>query len=135
MKKMAFFCSEAWVNPFGKMRFMGLAKIFVIIVKKVSFFFKKSLSIFSSLILTNLNKEKFGIFWPKGWVNPFGEWDFWDFYKNFLWSKKVSLLSRTLLNLCSQFKCSCVKTLAFMTRKYTLYTNGNVLFWQLLYRG
>ena len=50
--KMAFFCSEAWVNPFGKMRFMGLAKIFVIIVKKISFFFKKSLSIFSSLILT-----------------------------------------------------------------------------------
>ena len=52
MKKMAFFCSEAWVNPFGKMRFMGLAKIFVIIVKKISFLFKKSLSIFSSLILT-----------------------------------------------------------------------------------
>ena len=52
MKKMAFFWSEAWVNPFGKMRFMGLAKIFVIVVKKISFFFKKSLSIFSSLILT-----------------------------------------------------------------------------------
>ena len=52
MKKMAFFCSEAWVNPFGKMRFMGLAKMFVIIVKKISFFFKKLLSIFSSFILT-----------------------------------------------------------------------------------
>ena len=38
MEKMEFFCSEAWVNPFGKMRFIGLAKIFVIIVKK-SFFF------------------------------------------------------------------------------------------------
>ena len=22
---MEFFCSEEWVNPFGKMRFMGLA--------------------------------------------------------------------------------------------------------------
>ena len=52
MKKMAFFCSEAWVNPFGKMRFMGLAKMFAIIVKKVSFFSKKSLSILSGLILT-----------------------------------------------------------------------------------
>ena len=35
---MEFFCLEAWVNPFGKMRFIGLAKMFVIIVKK-SFFF------------------------------------------------------------------------------------------------
>ena len=30
MEKMELFCSEAWVNPFGKMRFMGLTKIFVL---------------------------------------------------------------------------------------------------------
>ena len=56
MKKIAFVLPKAWVNPFGKMSFLRPSKMFLIVKKKVSFLSRASLSLISSLILTENKK-------------------------------------------------------------------------------
>ena len=56
MKKIAFVLPKAWVNLFGKMPFLRPSKIFVIVKKKASFLSRASLSLMSSLILTENKK-------------------------------------------------------------------------------
>ena len=58
MKTIAFVLPKAWVNPFGKMPFLRPSKMFLIVKKKVSFLSRASLSLISSLILTENKKMK-----------------------------------------------------------------------------
>ena len=98
------FSPKAWVNPFGKIRFFwDFERLHFLWPKKVSFRAGTLLSIISSLFLTETTQEnKTYIFWPKAWVNPLEKCDFWDFERlKFLLPKKVSFLSRTLLNIIS----------------------------------
>ena len=68
----------------------------------VSFLSKTLLNIISSLILRENQEEKFTFFDQKHGLTPLEKCDFWDFERlNFLWPKKVSFLSRTLLNIIS----------------------------------
>ena len=75
-EKKYIFWRKAWVNPFGKMRFLGLKNIDFLWPKKVSFLSRTLLNIIFSLILTKNNSRKNYIFWPKAWVNPFGKMRF-----------------------------------------------------------
>ena len=71
--------------------------------KKVSFRFRTLLNIISSVILTeNNSRKKTKFFDQKHGLTPLEKCDFWDFERlNFLWPKKVSFHSRTLLNIIS----------------------------------
>ena len=70
------------------MRFLGLSKIFVFI---------SCLSTFDKIQI----KKNLEFFDQKHVLTPLGNCDFWDFKKFLLLLKKVSFLSRTLLNLFS----------------------------------
>ena len=85
------------------MRFLGLRKIDFLWAKKVSFPSITLLNIISSLILTeNNSRKKTTFFDQKHGLTPLEKCDFWDLKRlNFLWPKKVSFLSRTLLNIIS----------------------------------
>ena len=81
-KKNYIFWQKAWVNPFGKIRFLELWKItFFLWPKKVSFRSRTLLNIISSLILSENNSRQKYIFWPKAWVNPFGKMPFLGLWK------------------------------------------------------
>ena len=83
---MTFFGQKHGLTPGEKGGFMDFGKIwsrkdfFSFESQKAFFlglfyarevvFYAKSESIFSRLILINLNKETIGIFWPKAWINP-----------------------------------------------------------------
>ena len=101
-EKIGIFLPIAWVNPFGKMGFLRLWKIWFLYSKKVSFLFRTLLNLISSLILTNTKIRENWHFLTKSmgyplWKNAIlGLWKIW-----FLYSTKVSFLSRTLLNLIS----------------------------------
>ena len=85
------------------MLFLGLWKIEFLWPKKVSFLSTTFLNIISSLILTeNKKKKKNTLFDQKHGLTPLEKCDFWDFESlKLLWPKKVSFLSRTLLNIIS----------------------------------
>ena len=61
------------------------------------------------------------------------KWDFWDFERlNFLWRKKVSFLSRTLLNIISSLtltKNKLIKKSAFFDQKHGLTPLEKYDFW------
>ena len=62
MKKIAFVLPKAWVNPFGKMPFLGLWKSAVLIVKKASFLSRTSLNLISSSLWTENRENKIALF-------------------------------------------------------------------------
>ena len=98
------FWPKAWVNPFGKMRFFGTLKDYIFYgQKKVSFLSRTLFNITSGLILTEKNSRKKNTYFDqKHRLTPLGKCDFWDLKRlNFLWPKKVSFLSRTLLDIIS----------------------------------
>ena len=70
--------------------------------KKVSVLSRTFLNIISSLILRENKKRNNTIFDQKYGLTPLEKCDFWDFESlKLLWPKKVSFLSRTLLNIIS----------------------------------
>ena len=70
--------------------------------KKVSFLSRTSFNIICNLILTENKKRKNTFFDQNHGLTPLEKCDFWDFERlKFLWPKKVSFLSRTLLNIIS----------------------------------
>ena len=71
--------------------------------KKDCFLSRTLLNIISSLIMReNQKRKKITFFDQKHELTPLEKCDFWDFTRlNFLWPKKVSFLSRTLLNIIS----------------------------------
>jgi len=85
--------------------------------KKVSFLSRTLLNVIFNLILTK-NKERRNTFFDQNHgLTPLEKCDFWDFERlKFLWPKKVSFLSRTLLNIISSLilsKCKIKKNLVF----------------------
>ena len=86
------------------MRFLGHWKItFFRAKKRFLFYLAHYLTLFLVLFWPKTTQEKKYIFWPKAWVlTPLEKCDFWDFERlHFLGPKKVSFLSRTLLNIIS----------------------------------
>ena len=82
-EKFGIFWPKAWVNPFGKMQFLRLWKIFFLQSKNVSFLSRTLLNLICSLSLSENKKWKNWHFWPKAWVNPFGKMKFlrlWNFF-------------------------------------------------------
>ena len=70
--------------------------------KKASFLSRTLLNIFGNLILTKNKKRKNTFSYQKHGLTPLKKWDFWYFERlKFLRPKKVSFLSRTLLNITS----------------------------------
>ena len=98
-EKSVIFDQKHELTPLEKM-ILGTLKNFVLIVKKnIVFYLKLYLALFLVLFWPTRNKEKNCIFWPKA---PLEKYNFWDFEKFCLYSKKkVCFLSRTLLNLIS----------------------------------
>ena len=64
--------------------------------------------------------KKLAFFDQKHGLTPLEKCDFWDFERlNFLWPKKVSFLSRTLLNIISSLiltKNKLIKRVHFLTK-------------------
>ena len=83
---------KACVNPFGKMRFLGLWKItfFYGQNKKVSFL---SRTLFLVLFGPKTTQQKNIIFWLKEWVNPFGKMRFLGLWKTELFMAKKGFFS------------------------------------------
>ena len=99
-EKNYIFWPKAWVNPFGKMLFLGIERLKFLWPKKVSFLSRTLLNIISSLILTENIKRNNTFFDQKHGLTSLEKCDFWDFESSkLLWPKKVSFLSRTLLNI------------------------------------
>ena len=102
-KKTTFFDLKHGLTPLEKCDFLGLWKnTFFRAKKRFLFYLAHYLTLFLVLFWPKTTQEKKYIFWPKAWVNPFKKMRFLGLRKiDFLWPKKVSFLSRTLLNIIS----------------------------------
>ena len=98
-----FFNQKHGLTPLEKCDFLGLWKItFFMAKQRFLFYLAHYLTLFLVLFWPKTTQEIKSIFWPKAWVNPFGKMRFLRLRKiDFLWPKKVSFLSRTLLNIIS----------------------------------
>ena len=102
--------------------------------KKVSFLSRTLFNIISSLILTeNNSRKKTSFFDQKHGLTPLEKCVFWDFERlHFLWPKKVSFRSRTLLNIISSLiltENNSRKTTTFFDQKHGLTPLEKCDFW------
>ena len=74
-KKVNFFSPKAWVNPFGKVQFVGLGKILSLS--------RTLLNLISSLILTENKMKKIAFLDQGHGLTSLEKWDFGDFEKVF----------------------------------------------------
>ena len=101
-RKSTFFGQNHAITPLEKCDFWDFERLKFLWPKKVSSLSRILLNIVSSLILRENQEEKFTFFDQKHGLTPLEKCDFWDFERlKFLWPKKVSFLSRTLLNIIS----------------------------------
>ena len=90
------------LTPLEKGDFQGFEILKFLWPKKVSFLSRTLLNIICNLILTENKKRKSTFFGQNHAITPLEKCDIWDFERlKFLWPKKVSSLSRTLLNIVS----------------------------------
>ena len=100
---MAFFDQNHGLTPLEKCDFLDFERLNFLWPKIVCFVSRILLNLFSSLRLSeSKERKKWHFFDQKHGLTPLEKYDFWDFeILNILWLKKVSFLSRTLLNLFS----------------------------------
>ena len=78
----------------GKMRFLTLSKIFIFIVKKVSFLSRTLLyRIFSLILSENKKMKKLPFYDQKHGLTPLKKYDFWDNQKFLFSLSKKSFFS------------------------------------------
>ena len=83
------FWPKARVNPFGKIRFLGLWKITFLGAKHFCFLIRTLFNIISGLILTENNSRKKNTFFDqKHRLTPLEKCDFWDFERLLFYGQK-----------------------------------------------
>ena len=98
-KKIAFFDQK---HGLEKCDFWDFERLKFLWPRKVCFLSRTLFNIICNLILTENKKRKNTFFDQNHGLTPLEKCDFWDFERlKFLWPKKVSFLSRTLLNIIS----------------------------------
>ena len=102
-KKITFFDQKHGLTPLEKCDFWDFERLKLLWRIKVFFSIQNIIKhYFQSYFEEKQIKKKITVFDQKHGLTPLKKCDFWVFERlNFLWPKKVSFLSRTLLNIIS----------------------------------
>ena len=103
MKKTTFFDKKHGLTSLGKCDFWDFERLNFFGPKKgLVLYLKRFKHYFQSYFYRKQLKKKNTFFDHKHGLTPLGKCDFWDFERlNFLWLKKVSFVSRRVLNIIS----------------------------------